>query len=411
MRGSWTDTTLGDVIKLGGAGSWGSDEAAKDLVEAHCLRGTDIAQLIDGRHPDSPRRWLTVKELEKSQCKEDMILIETSGACGRAVLVTGQILEKFSLPVVFSNFCRILTIDPDRLTAKYAELWLSNAYATGLMNHYRRTTAIPNLDIKSLLEVERINLPPVTEQRRIVNVMISIDAYIAALQRQEANAWTARNAVLHEMLAAGQAHWTEKTLGNTLDISRGGSPRPIQAFITDREDGVNWVKIGDASNSSKYIYKTKEKIKKSGVEKSRAVKSGDFILSNSMSFGRPYIMRCDGCIHDGWLLLSNVATYFDEDFLYNLLMSDYVQTQFNSFAAGSGVRNLNIDAVKQVVVSIPPLSTQKEIASIANALDEFLWSLKRTAQRAKELRQSMLIALLSREHEIPESYDRLLGAA
>jgi type I restriction enzyme S subunit len=261
------------------------------------------------------------------------------------------------------------------------------------------------------LNATKVALPPLSDQKRIVDLISSVDDYIAALQQQGDNARSARNAVLHELLSAGGDDWTEKNLGETLDISRGGSPRPIQEFITNREDGVNWVKIGDASNSSKYIYETKEKIKPAGVEKSRKVTSGDFILSNSMSFGRPYIMRCDGCIHDGWLLLGNVATHFNEDFLYNLLMSDHVQKQFNSLAAGSGVRNLNIEAVKGVVVPLPPLSAQQEIASIANTLDEFVWALEATVHDAKRMRQSVLAALLSGEHQVPDTYDRLLGAA
>jgi restriction endonuclease S subunit len=269
----------------------------------------------------------------------------------------------------------------------------------------RRRTTLP------VFNEAPINLPPIIEQKRIVDVMAAVDTYIAALQQQADDARAARNAVLHELLTTGGDDWSERNLGETLDISRGGSPRPIQEFITDREDGVNWVKIGDASNSSKYIYETKEKIKPAGVGKSRKVTSGDFLLSNSMSFGRPYIMRCDGCIHDGWLLLSNVATHFDEDFLYNLLMSDHVQKQFDSLAAGSSVRNLNIEAVMGVVVSLPPLSAQREIASIANTLDEFVWALEATVQNAKRMRQSVLAALLSGEHEIPDSYDRLLGVA
>ena len=86
-------------------------------------------------------------------------------------------------------------------------------------------------------------------------------------------------------------------------VERGGSPRPIKKYITDSENGVNWIKIGDASNDSRYITRTKEKITQDGVKKSRMVYEGDFILSNSMSFGKPYIMKTSGCIHDGWLVL------------------------------------------------------------------------------------------------------------
>ena len=114
--------------------------------------------------------------------------------------------------------------------------------------------------------------------------------------------------------------WSKKKLGEVCVIERGGSPRPIDAFLTDTEDGVNWIKIGDATSGSKYITSTKEKIKPEGVRKSRMVYKGDFILSNSMSFGRPYILGIDGCIHDGWLVLRDIKNTFTEYFsFFNLV--------------------------------------------------------------------------------------------
>ena len=262
-------------------------------------------------------------------------------------------------------------------------------------------------DLASILA----SLPPLAEQKRIVDVLTSVDAYIDALQQQTDTARTARDAVLHELLSAGGDDWTETTLGKTLEIARGGSPRPIRDFITTADDGINWIKIGDATASSKYIYHTEQKIRPEGATRSRVVKSGDFILSNSMSFGRPYIMRSDGCIHDGWLLFSKVDKYFDEDFLYNLLLSDLVQKQFDSLAAGSGVRNLNIEVVKEVIIPLPSLSTQKRIAQIANSMDDVIQSTEQAVVEAKNLRSGLLSDLLSGEHEIPASYDSLLGAA
>jgi type I restriction enzyme S subunit len=103
--------------------------------------------------------------------------------------------------------------------------------------------------------------------------------------------------------------WKWVRLNDICEISRGGSPRPIDGYLTNDIDGVNWIKISDATASNKYIYKTKQRIKLEGVKYSRLVNVGDFILSNSMSFGKPYIMGTTGCIHDGWLLLgtSNVS--------------------------------------------------------------------------------------------------------
>ena len=110
--------------------------------------------------------------------------------------------------------------------------------------------------------------------------------------------------------------WSWVRLGAVLEIARGGSPRPIQQYLTTEPDGINWIKIGDTDKGGKYIYKTKEKIRPEGVVKSRMVHSGDFLLTNSMSFGRPYILKTDGCIHDGWLVLSNRFECYSVDFLY-----------------------------------------------------------------------------------------------
>lgn len=118
-----------------------------------------------------------------------------------------------------------------------------------------------------------------------------------------------------------------KSLGEIATVVRGASPRPIQKYITDNADGVNWIKIGDVSSENKYITHTKERIIPEGVKHSRYVKEGDFILSNSMSFGRPYIMKTSGCIHDGWLSISNFEETYISDFLYYILSSSCIQRQ------------------------------------------------------------------------------------
>jgi type I restriction enzyme S subunit len=122
--------------------------------------------------------------------------------------------------------------------------------------------------------------------------------------------------------------WPIHKLDEIFDIARGGSPRPIDQFITDDDDGVNWIMIGDASNSSKFIRHTKKKIRPSGVVKSRLVKPGDFLLTNSMSFGRPYILDTHGCIHDGWLVLSSKIKNVDQDYFYHLLGSPAIFREF-----------------------------------------------------------------------------------
>ena len=157
--------------------------------------------------------------------------------------------------------------------------------------------------------------------------------------------------------------WEWVKLGNVLTILRGGSPRPIKKYLTDDPNGINWIKIGDSTTNSRYIDHAAEKIIPEGLHKTRVVHKGDFLLSNSMSFGRPYILKIDGAVHDGWLILSDYDKLLDKNYLYYLLSSNYINLQFKSLATGSTVKNLNRDRVANTIALVPPLQEQKRIAA------------------------------------------------
>ena len=169
-----------------------------------------------------------------------------------------------------------------------------------------------------------------------------------------------------------------KKLGEIATVLRGASPRPIKKYITNDSDGVNWIKIGDVPVGSKYITQSEEKITKEGAEKSRYVRKGDFILSNSMSFGRPYILAIDGCIHDGWLSISNFKDVFLSDYLYYLLSSSAIQQEMKKRASfGGAVQNLNADIVKALVLPVPPIEVQREIVRMLDSYTESVVELQR----------------------------------
>ncbi len=155
--------------------------------------------------------------------------------------------------------------------------------------------------------------------------------------------------------------WCWCRLGDLASIARGGSPRPINDFLTNEPDGYNWIKISDTDKGGKYINCTKQKIKKEGLYKTRLIHKGDFLLTNSMSFGRPYISNIDGCIHDGWLVFSFINELINPDFIYNLLSSPFIYDSFSQSAAGGVVQNLNTDKVIDTLVPLPPLEEQEEI--------------------------------------------------
>lgn len=193
---------------------------------------------------------------------------------------------------------------------------------------------------------------------------------------------------LEKLLDDVKVEW--KDFGGISKIQRGASPRPIAKFITDDENGVPWIKIGDTIPNSKYVYKTKQKITSEGAKKSRILKKGDLIMSNSMSFGRPYILDIDGAIHDGWASISDFGDILNTDYLYHYLASDIVQDYWLSKVNSSSVSNLNADIIKSLQIPIPcpdnpekSLKIQKEIVYILDTFAELTKEI--TAELTKEL--------------------------
>ena len=205
-----------------------------------------------------------------------------------------------------------------------------------------------------------------------------------------------------------QEEWEQRKFSEMVTIERGGSPRPIDKFITNDKNGLNWVKIGDAPEQGNYITQTAEKIRPEGLSKTREVHPGDLILSNSMSFGRPYIMAIDGCIHDGWLAIRDTKKNFDLKFLCTLLGTDSMLNQYKAMAAGSTVNNLNKELVCGTIIAFPMLEEQIKIGDYFTSIDHLITLHHRKCEEMKILKKYMLQKMFPQNgNSVPEI--RFLG--
>lgn len=245
---------------------------------------------------------------------------------------------------------------------------------------FQKGAGIPHVhgsDIKNLL----INLPDVTTQEEIVKILDSFTNLIDALN-EELSLRQKQFEYYREKLLTFDDKIEFDTLklvhiDDICNVSRGASPRPIKNYLTQSEEGVPWIKIGDVNPFDKYINKTNERITKEGAKKSRFLHKGDLILSNSLSFGRPYILDIDGCIHDGWISLSGFENYVLIDFLYEVLNTKSVQNYWTMKANNGGaMSNLNSDIVKSTIIKIPSIKNQEEIVKILNSFTNLISSLK-----------------------------------
>ncbi|MFK4759751.1 restriction endonuclease subunit S [Microbacterium sp. ZW T5_45] len=213
----------------------------------------------------------------------------------------------------------------------------------------------------------RFPVPPLEIQREIVGVLDKFTQLEAELEA-ELEARRHQYDYYAGVLLDNASNASRVRLGDIASIVRGASPRPIQEFITSASDGVPWIKIGDVPAGGKYITGTAQRVSPAGAAKSRRVQPGDFVLSNSMSFGRPYISKIEGCIHDGWLAISGFSDAFVPDYLYYLLRSAPVQAEFERRAGAGTVKNLNADIVKSVEL---PLPSRHEQGRVVELLDRF----------------------------------------
>jgi len=197
--------------------------------------------------------------------------------------------------------------------------------------------------------------------------------------------------------------WEQRKFSELVTIERGGSPRPIDKYITKDENGLNWVKIGDAPNQGNYITQTAEKIRPEGLSKTREVHPGDLILSNSMSFGKPYIMAIDGCIHDGWLTIRDNQKIFDLKFLCILLGTDNMLSQYKAMAAGSTVNNLNKELVGGTTVLYPSMDEQIKLGELFEDIDNLITLHQREYDKMVEYKKGMLQKMFPKDGEtVPE---------
>lgn len=268
-------------------------------------------------------------------------------------------------------------------------------------NSYNTATGVPSLTSQNISNI-LVSFPPLHEQHRIASALTSIDNLISSLGKQIEKKKNIKQGAMQQLLT-GKTRlkgfselWVKRKLGDNATIQRGGSPRPIEAYLTTNRDGINWIKIGDVRPNDKFIRHTVEKIIPEGISHSRQVYKGDFILSNSMSFGRSYILDIDGCIHDGWLVIKDYSNTYDMDFLYYILRSDTVFEQYIAMAAGSSVKNLNKEKVANVMLFAPQsLAEQRAIATILNKMDNEITALETKKAKYEAIKQGMMQQLLT----------------
>lgn len=394
MKQGWEVKKLGEVCEVVNGGTpktgvneyWDGDFSWITPAEMGKRENPYVSQT---------ERKITDKGLKNSSAKmlpPKSVILSSRAPIGHLVINTKLMAT--------NQGCKGL-IPNDRLNYKYLFYYLGSKIE--MLNNLGSGATFKELSGGKLKEIP-IPIASLLEQQRIVSIL---DECFTAIAKAKANAeQNLKNAkelfesYLQSVFQNKGEGWEEKALGEVCIVERGSSPRPIDKYFTEKPDGVNWIKIGDTKNVDKYIYSTKQKITKEGALNSRFVDVDDFLLSNSMSFGKPYIMKTQGYIHDGWFVL-RLPKNINTEFFWYLLASPFTMNQFTSLAAGAIVKNISGNLVKKTVLPIPPLRDQLTIVQKLDTLRAETQKLEAIHQQKisdlEELKKSILQKAFSGE--------------
>ena len=270
---------------------------------------------------------------------------------------------------------------------------LSNASQVGVPALARPSSTFQQIEVE---------LPERSIQERIVEIITAIQKKIENnqeindnLQQQAAALFESWFVDYNPWSGIQPSEWTNAPLGRFVEIKRGGSPRPIQDYLSD--SGLRWLKISDVTSlSSPFVLEIKEHIKEEGLKKTVFLHAGELVLSNSATPGIPKILDVDTCIHDGWLYFpkSELSKYY----LY--LFFKHIRKELVSLGNGSVFTNLKKDILKAFPATKADKVTLKKFDALVFPLFDAMLNADRENLKLATMRDSLLPKLMSGEIDV-----------
>jgi type I restriction enzyme S subunit len=393
MRDGWSEVALGTVLKLSNK-KLGAHQEEPEIFAISKYDGVVLAQdyfdrriaskSLDGYKVLSPGDWVY-----------STIHIDEGSIAVNHFPFRGVVSPMYTSMIWNSHFhdCRFfeLLLKSDDALIRYQE------NAQGTVDRRR------SLSWAAFSQMAFV-VPPLAEQKRIVDLVSSVDAYIDALQHQVDSARTARNAVLHELLSAGGDDWTETTIGKVASIN------PKEAALAKDAPFVpmDAVKVG-----KRFVNYFEPRGERSGAR----AKSGDVLFARitpCLENGKVAQIQDDvgACGGSTEFIVVRGTEYINSDFIYFWATLGSTRDSAAGLMTGTtGRQRLSAGDLGEIALNLPPLDVQMRIVKVVSSMDDVIQATEQAVMDSKVLRSGLLSDLLSGNHEIPASYDSLLGAA
>ena len=388
----WVECTIGDLCNTISDTYKGKDEYVVLINTSDVLEGKVM------NHETVANKNLK-GQFKKTFKKDDILYSEIRPANKRFAFVdfenTSNYIASTKLMVLRHN---------DTVLPEYLFALLKSNCVIDELQHLAETRSgtFPQITFSSELASMRVFLPDRETQKRIVSVLSSIekkiDNNLVINNNLEEQAMTLFKSWFIDYEPFDKqvlTTWKYGVLGDFVEIKRGGSPRPIQNFLSNR--GLHWLKISDATCiSSPFVNEIKEYIIEEGLKKTVFLKAGSLVLSNSATPGLPKILDIDTCIHDGWLYFP--SSKFSNEYLY--LYFKYIRNNLVALGNGSVFTNLKTDILKNYPTNLPTDDVLNKFDKIVKPIFSMILSKTRESKRLIEIRDTLLPKLMSGELDV-----------
>lgn len=404
MRDGWVETTLGEVADLV-RGPFGGSLKKEIFIQTgfavyeqhHAIYG-DFSSI---RYRISREKF---SEMKRFALEPGDLIMSCSGTMGKV-----RIVPKDADAGIINQ--ALLKISPKlSLQSEFLFLWMQSEDFIQQIEINSGGGALQNVSSVKMLKKIKLAMPKLLEQKRIVDLISSIDSYIEALEQQLESAKKSRNAVLHELLSVGGDDWVRVTLSEVCTmLKRGQAPSYTeQKSVTV----LNQKCIRNGKIDFEFARQTNAELKPIN---DWAYLTAEDTLVNSTGVGTLGRAAFVGKLEEPLTVDSHVTIVRPdvEKILPSFLglTLSYREADIEGFAAGSsGQTELSREALGNLIITIPPFSEQLRIVEIIFTIDELVTNTASAIYRSKMLRSGLLSDLLSGDHEIPASYDKVMEA-
>ncbi|WP_193763004.1 restriction endonuclease subunit S [Micrococcus sp. FDAARGOS_333] len=405
MREGWVETTLGQVATRV-VGRTPSRKIANYWTADTTYPFFTIADMSH-RHVTAGREGVTEQAIADGQAKRvpaGSLLLSFKLTIGKVVITDREVYPNEAIAWIRPN----ATVLQDFLA-----LALENVNWDRLGGQAVKGKTLN----KTSLDAVELLLPPIEKQHRIVDLMASLDdtleAAVAARSASEAQIEQLSYQVL-PALGTGKTPLSDafsRSIGGVWGQSKGEGDIDVVAFRST--EFSDW---GDVVHKEPAVRSITHR-----EHSTRALEPGDILVEKSGGTPtRPVGRVVQFHKHD--LQAPSIGTNFmqivrpepaqiNARYAYWLLWANHRRGgSVIHQKASTNIRNLQTKAYLQQGVDLPTLTEQEETAGLLDAALDVRTNLNRHIDGLRDLRANLLMALLSGEHEIPESYDDIREA-